>query len=252
MAFRISKYHDTKFDDNNGTNIWDIETTVFCDTLSDLPTPDEVDNYHLVIGCRAIIIANGDKYNLNSSGSWSKDTSGGGGGGGGTSDVSIISHTTQEWSAIGDSTSNADTIYVYTDGATIGADSYPAIKIGDGSTTINNLEFIADPSGSTGVSDVSYDTSTRKLTQTIGGQSSDILTVDDTPTDSSMNPITSDAVYDGLAGKINTTDVTSTYSPSGTAPVNGLALTDAFEPISETEYSQLVTKDRPIYFVYAD
>lgn len=75
MAFRISKYRDTEFNDINGTNVWNIEAIVYCDTVDDLPAPDDIDNYHLAMGCRAIVISNGDKYLLSSSGVWSKDSS---------------------------------------------------------------------------------------------------------------------------------------------------------------------------------
>ena len=82
MAFRISRFRDASFSDINGTNVWDLDTTVFCDTLSDLPGMNDINNYHLVIGCRAIIIATGAKYFLSSNGTWVEDTKSGGGGGG--------------------------------------------------------------------------------------------------------------------------------------------------------------------------
>lgn len=64
----------------------------------------------------------------------------------------------------------------------------------------NNTYVLKDKNA---VNDVSYSNSTRKLSQTINGATSDILTVDSTPTNGSMNPITSDAVYDGLSGKVD-------------------------------------------------
>lgn len=133
------------------------------------------------------------------------------------------------------------------------------------------------------VSTVTWDNQNGKLTKTINGTTTDVMTTDATPTDGSKNPVQSDGVYDALAGKadsattiagygitdakiesgtitlgldtitpLTSSDVASTYSPSGTAPVNGTAITDALDPISETEYSQLVTKDRPLYFIYED
>lgn len=78
MAFRISNYRDSEFNDINGTGIWEIDTTVYCDTVDDLPGIDDIANYRLAMGCKAIIIENGDKYNLNSSGVWNKDESGSG------------------------------------------------------------------------------------------------------------------------------------------------------------------------------
>ena len=85
MAFRISEYRDTEFNDNNGSGVFDIDTTVYCDTASDLPGADDIEHYHLVLGCRAIDTSNGDRYYLTSDGNWEFATSGSGGGGGGTS-----------------------------------------------------------------------------------------------------------------------------------------------------------------------
>jgi hypothetical protein len=96
MAFRISRFRDASFSDINGTNVWDLDTTVFCDTLSDLPGMNDINNYHLVIGCRAIIIATGAKYFLSSNGTWVEDTKSGGGGGGGgiTVDTQVLPNST--------------------------------------------------------------------------------------------------------------------------------------------------------------
>ena len=85
MAFRISKYRDTEFNDNNGSGVFDIDATVYCDTASDLPGADDIEHYHLVLGCRAIDTSNGDRYYLTSDGNWEFATYGSGGGGGGTS-----------------------------------------------------------------------------------------------------------------------------------------------------------------------
>lgn len=84
MAFRISNYRDTEFNDIDGTGVFDIDATVYCDTASDLPGADDIEHYHLALGCRAIDTSNGDKYYLTSAGNWEFDASGSGGGGGGT------------------------------------------------------------------------------------------------------------------------------------------------------------------------
>lgn len=55
---------------------------------------------------------------------------------------------------------------------------------------------------SAAVSTVTYDSANHKLKKTINGTTTDVMMVDTTPTDGSMNPITSDAVYD-LKGAIN-------------------------------------------------
>lgn len=54
------------------------------------------------------------------------------------------------------------------------------------------------------VTNVNYDSNTRKLKQVINGQASEILTVDNTPTNDSNNPVSSDGVYEAIkdyAGK---------------------------------------------------
>ncbi len=62
---------------------------------------------------------------------------------------------------------------------------------------------------SAAVSTVTYDSTNHKLTKTINGTTSDVMTVDTTPTDGSMNPITSDAAYD-LNGAIQKNNISQT------------------------------------------
>ena len=76
---------------------------------------------------------------------------------------------------------------------------------------------------------VSYDSTNAKLKKTLGGVTSDVMTVDTTPTANSKNPVTSDAVNVGLALKAD------------------LSILD---PISESAYEALATKDKPLYFIY--
>lgn len=91
-----------------------------------------------------------------------------------------------------------------------------------------------NPITSTGTIDisvpvVSYDSTNAKLKKTVGGVTSDVMTVDTTPTTNSKNPVTSGAVNAGLALKADLSILT---------------------PISESAYEDLVTKDKPLYFIY--
>lgn len=72
MAFRLSKNRDVKFNDIDETGRFEIVTTIFCDTVSDLPGQFDIDNYKLVLGCKAIITEDGSEYFISSSGTWNK------------------------------------------------------------------------------------------------------------------------------------------------------------------------------------
>lgn len=76
---------------------------------------------------------------------------------------------------------------------------------------------------------MSYDSTNAKLKKTLGGVTSDVMTVDTTPTANSKNPVTSGAVNAGLALKADLSILT---------------------PISESAYEALTTKDKPLYFIY--
>lgn len=56
----------------------------------------------------------------------------------------MYTQTTAEWSESGNIRSRANVIYVYSDYYNQNGEQIPAIKIGDGITTINNLPFITD------------------------------------------------------------------------------------------------------------
>lgn len=78
---------------------------------------------------------------------------------------------------------------------------------------------------------VSYDSVNAKLKKTVGGTTSDVMTVDTTPTANSANPVTSGAVTSALALKANLSTLT---------------------PISESAYDALQTYTEPLYFIYED
>lgn len=132
MGFRVSKFGDIDL------KALSVETIVYCDTLADLPTTHEINQYHLTMGCRAIIVSNGDRYILNSSGSWIRETNSGGGGGG---EQEVVAHTVEEWGELGGMISEYGVIYVYTDYTTQGGYNIAALKIGDGVTSVTDLPF---------------------------------------------------------------------------------------------------------------
>ena len=70
---------------------------------------------------------------------------------------------------------------------------------------INNDLITGKANKSETVSTITYDSTNHKLKKTINGTTTDVMTVDTTPTNNSMNPISSDAAYD-LKGAINTVD----------------------------------------------
>jgi hypothetical protein len=144
MAFRISRFRDTEFNDINGTGIFIMEAIVYCDTVADLPRRFDITNHNLVIGCKAIIVSTGDKYYLASDGNWKKDESGGGGGGGGGGGDEVVAHTVAEWNEIASTTkSEYGVIYIYTDYYTQGGVKYPAMKVGDGNAYVVDLPFFS-------------------------------------------------------------------------------------------------------------
>lgn len=65
------------------------------------------------------------------------------GGGGGEGDCNIIAKTTEQWNATPRLVSQKNTIYVYTDFDVIDGVNIPALKIGDGSTFVVALPFLA-------------------------------------------------------------------------------------------------------------
>ena len=81
MAVRIKKKNIVNFDEVN--KVWNIEAVVMCDSDADLPDADAFAGYNLVLGSLCIDASTGDKYWMDSSGTWNKDESGSGGGGGG-------------------------------------------------------------------------------------------------------------------------------------------------------------------------
>ena len=63
-----------------------------------------------------------------------------------------------------------------------------------------------------GVTGVFWDSSSRKIKETINGVSSDVVEVLDTITDGSANPVTADAIHDALENKMNVVGVSGSVS----------------------------------------
>lgn len=78
---------------------------------------------------------------------------------------------------------------------------------------------------------VSYDGTNAKLKKTVAGVTSDVMSVDATPTANSKNPVTSGGAATALATKADLS---------------------IFTPISESAYEDLTTYDNPLYFIYED
>lgn len=78
---------------------------------------------------------------------------------------------------------------------------------------------------------VSYDSTNAKLKKTVAGVSTDVMTVDTTPTANSKNPVTSGGVTTALSTKADLS---------------------IFNPMSESAYEALQTYTNPLYFIYED
>ena len=106
---------------------------------------------------------------------------------------------------------------------------------------INNDLVTGKANKSETVSTITYDSANHKLKKTINGTTTDVMTVDTTPTDNSMNPISSDAAYDLKY-------VIDAITPLDTVPTNGSSkgitsdsVKDAINVIDDnTPYSETI------------
>ena len=104
-----------------------------------------------------------------------------------------------------------------------------AVSSTDGSATITGSPITSSGTIDIAVPTVSYDSTNAKLQKTLAGVTSDVMTVDTTPTTNSKNPVTSGAVSNSLALKADLS---------------------MFTPMTQAQYDALQTKDLPIYFIY--
>lgn len=79
--------------------------------------------------------------------------------------------------------------------------------------TVNSKGHVTSGSNSR-VSNIEYNTSSKKLTKTINGVTSDILSVDNTPSENSNNPVTSGGVYNFVNSSVedNVANYIGTFS----------------------------------------
>lgn len=121
--------------------------------------------------------------------------------------------------------------YVYTDSNTWQFLGYNNIVVDSAMSTTseNPVQNKVITSAIDGL--VSYDSTNAKLKKTVAGVTSDVMSVDTTPTANSKNPVTSG----GVATALNTKADLSTFTP-----------------ISESAYEALTTYDNPLYFIYED
>lgn len=87
------------------------------------------------------------------------------------------------------------------------------------------------------VSTVTYDSTNHKLKKTINGTTSDVMTVDATPTNGSNNPVTSDGVYDQLALKAPLDSPAFTTTATAPTPTSS----DNSTKIATTAYVKSLT-----------
>ena len=168
--------------------------TIICDTPQDLPAynerqSDENDPFILMYGSDADVISNGRKYILNGSNEWIIQPQSGGGGGGSSEAVDINYDNTQS----GLSATNVQ-------------------------AAIDELEDEIDsivPGGDVDAEDVGYNNITSGLTAT------NVQDAIDEVVDSV------ESVETTANTALQPSDVVSTYSPTGTDPVNGTAVASA-------------------------
>lgn len=228
MAFRISEYRDSSFNDVNGSGVWEIDTVVYCDTIADLPNKDDIAHYKLVMGCRAIIINTGDTYILNSSGDWKKDTSGSGGGGGGGGSTITIDDTV---SAASENPVQNKAIYNFVvDEISDKADKSTTLSgygITDATINASTGSVTLGASSITPVQTIKIDGVTQTNVKGVVNLPAypTVPTVDSSMIADSTNPVQSKVIQSALDEKPG--DVTGTYNYSGTVLTN-----DVFNDLS--------------------
>lgn len=67
---KIKKQDFIRFVEVEGRNLSLTRAEMFCDTVSDLPSVNDIDGFILDMGSIAYVIDTGDLYVLNSNGDW--------------------------------------------------------------------------------------------------------------------------------------------------------------------------------------
>lgn len=245
MAYFIASENlQGKYEDS-GNTILIVKYDFEVDTESDLPAQNQFssDGVKIAMTSTAHVIENNKKFEMQSDGTWSDITTSSGGGGGGatvylTADNIDYDNTTSGLTAdnvqealdeivselpVVPSTYDADDI------------NYDNTTSGLNATNVQDAldEIVSDiPSipSTYDADDIVYDNTTSGMTATnvqdaidelntdLSGKQ-DTLTFDNTPTQSSTNPVTSDGIYTALTGKENTLTFDTIPTASSTNPV---------------------------------
>ena len=245
MAYFIASENlQGKYEDS-GNTILIVKYDFEVDTESDLPAQNQFssDGVKIAMTSTAHVIENNKKFEMQSDGTWSDITTSSGGGGGGatvylTADNIAYDNTTSGLTAddvqealdeivselpVVPSTYDADDI------------NYDNTTSGLTATNVQDAldEIVSDiPSipSTYDADDIVYDNTTSGMTATnvqdaidelntdLSGKQ-DTLTFDNTPTQSSTNPVTSDGIYTALSGKENTLTFDTIPTASSTNPV---------------------------------
>ena len=229
---------------DSGNTILIVKYEFEVDTESDLPTQNQFssDGVKIAMTSTAHVISNNKKFEMQSNGTWSDITTSSGGGGGATvyltADNIAYDNTTSGLTAddvqeaIDEIVSEMPIIPSTYDADDI---NYDNTTSGLTATNVQDAldEIVSDiptiPS-TYDADDIVYDNTTSGMTATnvqdaidelntdLSGKQ-DTLTFDNTPTQSSTNPVTSDGIYTALSGKQDTLTFDTAPTASSTNPV---------------------------------
>lgn len=245
MAYFIASENlQGKYEDS-GNTILIVKYDFEVDTESDLPAQNQFssDGVKIAMTSTAHVIENNKKFEMQSDGTWSDITTSSGGGGGGatvylTADNIAYDNTTSGLTAddvqeaLDEIVSEMPTIPSTYDADDI---NYDNTTSGLSATNVQDAldEIVSDiPSipSTYDADDIVYDNTSSGMTATnvqdaidelntdLSGKQ-DTLTFDNTPTQSSTNPVTSDGIYTALSGKQATLTFDNTPTQSSTNPV---------------------------------
>ena len=245
MAYFIASENlQGKYEDS-GNTILIVKYDFEVDTESDLPAQNQFssDGVKIAMTSTAHVISNNKRFEMQSDGTWSDITTSSGGGGGGatvylTADNIAYDNTTSGLTAddvqeaLDEIVSEMPVIPSTYDADDI---NYDNTTSGLSATNVQDAldEIVSDiPSipSTYDADDIVYDNTTSGMTATnvqdaidelntgLSGKQ-DTLTFDNTPTQSSTNPVTSDGIYTALSGKQDTLTYDNTPTQNSTNPV---------------------------------
>lgn len=277
MQTIISKKHVT-WETVNGEEREVVRLWIAVTSSSDLPTKRSIPGLTLHEGSRAWDISGAKNYGWTENGVWNEQVGGNAPGivkiKGTVSSVSDLPSTAEPgWLYfVGLPTDDAYSEYVYTDNNRWEFIGYNTITVDDAlsatsenpvqnkviTTALNGKATAATTLSGYGITDAKFTPSTG----TIQLGSNTLVPVRTIQINGTTQTNTNGTVnLPAYPTTLPASDTTNTYSPSGTVPVSGQAVASAistkadlsmFTAMSESEYEQLVTKDRPLYFIYDD